>query len=1758
MPVLDAVQTFAGITNENEFYSHHYLAEVFKGDIKARLDAWDAEEAQHPGDEVYRAPQKRLQAWAQRWFALRGQVQRGADAQERWQAFTQIQAGLLQALGYATPPRTLALHELAPGMALPIWELHGTGQAHRLAIIPAYQPSREDDDLLDHQLTAFHYGTEPLPPQVKGETWAELLSDAVFGADQPPRYVLLLGLDEWLLLDRYKWPNNRALRFAWADILDRKDADTLKACAALLHKDSLAPGEGNALLESLDENAHKHAFGVSEDLKYALREAIELLGNEAARQLRQRAQDMNKSVFTSEQYKLDAGELSLECLRMVYRLLFMFYIEARPELGYVPIQKSEVYLKGYSLESLRDLELQPLPTPQAREGHYFDLTLRRLFSLVAQGCGMGGEQASLRDANQPVLQGARDTFALAPLDSRLFDDSTMPLLAKVRFPNALWQRVIRLLSLSKGQGKGKRAGRVSYQLLSINQLGAVYEALLSYRGFFAQEDLYEVKPAPKKASAAASDDREGDDDSDEAEDTGRRGRASDSDADLLENAWFVPRSRIDDYRDDEKVYDVEDGKRRLRMHPKGSFIYRLAGRDRQKSASYYTPQVLTQCLVKYALKELLAPANGRVRCADDILTLTVCEPAMGSAAFLNEAVNQLAETYLERKQTELGRRIPHDQYPYELQKVRMYLADRNVFGVDLNPVAVELAEVSLWLNAIYGEQDANGQPLPARVPWFGYQLFAGNSLIGARHQVYNAAALKKGANPAWHEEPPRRVTSEKPRRVDEIWHFLLPDPGMADYGDKVAKSLYPAEFAHLKTWRKAFCASLLPHEIARLQHLSAQVETLWAEHTAALARDRARTEDAGSVWPYELSAKSASIADAESASSSQNESEKSLPHSAAHDALASRVSRAQKEAIRQQGLLNEDGDLATPFRRLKLVMDYWCALWFWPIEQSQRLPSREQWWMEVGAILEGNVIDVSPQADLVFSQPAPKPSTGGIDLVFGDDEEESPVFQKVQPSFEGFDLQPGLQAARTAPQHQQALHDKLGQLRISKLRQHFANIAVVEAIAAERRFMHWELCFADVLLGQRGGFDLILGNPPWLRVEWNEAGILGEHNPVFAVRKISASDLAKLRAEAFEQFPGLQAEWAAELQESGGTQKFLNAVHNYPLLQGMKANLYKCFIPLAWGLKSAQGVTGLLHPEGPYEDPKGGHLREAVYARLRKHFQFSNELALFSEVHHDTQYSINIYGAAQDHPQFDQLANLFAPATVDACYLHDGSGSVGGYKNETGKWNFAGHRDRIVRVDEAALATFAQLYDEPGTPARRARLPALHAGALNSVLAKLAAYPCRLADVGEGYFSTGMWNETVQQQDGTIIRRPTADYGFAATSDGWVLSGPHFSLANPFNKTPRKVCTANGHYDSIDLLTLPDDYLPRTNYRPVSDRAEYLRRTPRVNWREKGDTQGRPVTEFYRLVNREMINAANERTLHCALIPPGAAHIYTLLGHAFHDSKNLCGALAYWQSLVVDFFVKSTGMGHANTMLVGRLPIPLEWQPSVVSRALALNCLTTHYAPLWEQVYDLDFADQRWSQPSNPRLPHDFWPALTSTWTRACALRSDYARRMALVEIDVLVAQALGLTLDELLLIYRVQFPIMQGYERDTWYDITGRIVFTNSKGLVGVGLPRKGSRTTPKTSIVTPDGKPREGNFGWEDLWTYATPETTDSPATLQVGGTPRVPDGTTITQWVMDDTLPGGPREVQRHYTAPFARANREEDYRVAWAFFEGQQSQ
>ena len=1681
-------------------------------------------------------PAKQLSRLAADFFRRHAAYPQDEDFAAQLDWHRALHRPLLQALGYAIDPREHPLeNEWTAGQPIPVWTLLGRKPGlPDVAILPAFNPRERVEsqdrsiDPLDSRLDARHFRIEEMPAAYLGKdrktprTLAELLTDSVFAADHPPRFLLLIGETQWILLDRFKWPANRFLRFDLTEILGKKQPATLNATYALLHREALLPDQGEGLLDSLDAESHKHDAGVSENLKYALRDAIELLGNEAARQL---ITEHGYS-YSGNLKPLDAGALSTECVRLVYRLIFLFYIEARPELGYVPINSSDVYARGYSLEALRDLTLTDLRSTEAQNGGYFDKSLRKLFALVAAGTTIDRTQAEIH------LGASVNAFELAPLDSKLFDPKSTPLLNRVRFPNHIWQAVLRGLSFAKDE-KTKRTRRVSYQALSINQLGAVYESLLSYRGFFAAEDLYEVMPAPKEgARQAREDDAEGD--LEEDEDTQTQDDYGGS-TDLLANGWFVTRNQIGDYRNNEKVtFTNAEGRKELRVYPKGTFIYRLAGRDRQKSASYYTPQSLTQCLVKYALKELLPGKS-----ADDILKLRVLEPAMGSAAFLNEAVNQLAETYLERKQQELKRRIPHDQYPQELQKVRMRLADANVFGVDLNPIATELAEVSLWLNAIYGESDEQGRPKAARVPWFGYQLFIGNSLVGARPQVFPVSQVtaprrinhyqsdyysktKSEPNPnCYLYATPRRLTSIEPRRDDEIYHFLLPDEGMCSYTNKAVKTYFADDLERIKLWKKPLIARFSQTEIQRLLQLSKKIDQLWQEHARQLAKDRARTEDPLSVWP-----------DIDTGSTS---------------------SRASKEETRQAGMLSEDGDKATPYRRLKLVMDYWCALWFWPLDQASSLPSRTQWITEIGAILDGNLMEIDEQTELDLS---PEPAKVERQL----------LAPEVQGSL--FDDQPG-QLPLSAPAPEKTLLDRYGELRIKRLRDYFPRVALVESLAARFKFFHWELAFADVFR-EAGGFDLILGNPPWLKVEWEEKGVLGEADPRIAIRKMSASDLAKRRADLFAERPEMRTAWLAEYCEQEGFQAFLNAAQNYPLLKGVQSNLYKCFLPQAWMLGNYQGVSGFLHPEGIYDDPKGGEFRSKLYLRLKAHFQFQNEKKLFP-IGNRNKFSINIFGPLHESVCFDNIANLFLPQTVDGCYSSSTEVPVGGIKDDNDNWNIEGHPDRVLEVDESRLDLFARLYDDSGTPPLEARLPAIHAFQLISVLEKFAAQPRRLGDLKGEYVSTVMFDETYAQRDGTIRR----DTHFPNNPKDWILSGPHFFVGNPVFQTPKQVCTTHKAYDNLDLTNLPDNYLPRTNYVPACSAVEYANRTPRVPWAVFEGNEKNRVTDYYRFISREMLSQSGERTLIGTLIPPGPANIHTCIQQVFLKTKDLVAFLTSTFSLAVDFQVKSTGAGHANKSVIAKFPIVAlrdSAADAAYTRALALCCLTSHYADLWQSCYQPEFSQQHWSiqaptewksspaalgatsppaQPDRPApashheplavpLDPDFFAKLTPHWQRNCALRTDYARRQALLEIDVLVAQALGLTLDELLTIYRVQFPVMRQNEADTWYDQTGRIVFTPSKGLIGVGLPRKARKSDLKAGITygirtpdRPDQNPQQGiALGWEDVR--------------------NLPAGSTLTKTFPDDTLPGGPVQRTITYQPPFIRPNREQDYRIAWAFF------
>ena len=71
---------------------------------------------------------------------------------------------------------------------------------------------------------------------------------------------------------------------------------------------------------------------------------------------------------------------------------------------------------------------------------------------------------------------------------------------------------------------------------------------------------------------------------------------------------------------------------------------------------------------------------------------------------------------------------------------------------------------------------------------------------------------------------------------------------------------------------------------------------------------------------------------------------------------------------------------------------------------------------------------------------------------------------------------------------------------IPRLRQENPRLDLAARIAEQNKFMHWELEFAD-LFAERGGFDLVVGNPPWIRLEWNEQNVLADKNPLFAIKK---------------------------------------------------------------------------------------------------------------------------------------------------------------------------------------------------------------------------------------------------------------------------------------------------------------------------------------------------------------------------------------------------------------------------------------------------------------------------------------------------------------------------------------------------------------------------------------------------------------------------------------------------------------------------------
>ncbi|HIJ31748.1 MAG TPA: hypothetical protein HPP89_09700, partial [Gammaproteobacteria bacterium] len=173
MPVTETAATWIGIENENEFYSHHYLSEVFSGDIKETLSNWAEQEKGGEGTTAVKAPYTQLRNLHQGYFANNEKILRERSAAERISLQREIFQQLTHALGYPWQPHNLTLEE---GIEIPLLGIAGNPHTPELLLIGAYDAEQLGSDPLSltPSKAQFH-GELPPDPELLKQSWNEII-----------------------------------------------------------------------------------------------------------------------------------------------------------------------------------------------------------------------------------------------------------------------------------------------------------------------------------------------------------------------------------------------------------------------------------------------------------------------------------------------------------------------------------------------------------------------------------------------------------------------------------------------------------------------------------------------------------------------------------------------------------------------------------------------------------------------------------------------------------------------------------------------------------------------------------------------------------------------------------------------------------------------------------------------------------------------------------------------------------------------------------------------------------------------------------------------------------------------------------------------------------------------------------------------------------------------------------------------------------------------------------------------------------------------------------------------------------------------------------------------------------------------------------------------------------------------------------------------------------------------------------------------
>ncbi|MEU2159524.1 class I SAM-dependent DNA methyltransferase [Streptomyces sp. NPDC019208] len=1620
--------TYDSLVNRGDYFSAHYLAEVLPKDLKSGLLAeWkqreeDAAGAERPEGALPVTPRAGLRALRRPYFAARSyftmdeeRAATGDDAvtyaAPEWRDRVHaLNAEVLRALGYDAKPGTLTVVRAEQPYEVTV----AHAEKDLVALDCGWSP--EPDDALDPDGAGHLLKELRLDGQHTISTGSKLAS-FLFACEDAPRYVLLLVGGVVVLADRAAWGEGRYLAVSLDRVLERNDTKAggeVDTVAALFGADSLrTPEEGgeNPLASLLDKST-KHAVGVSSELRDGLRLSVELIANEILDRLRE------AGVRPEEVKELPelGRQLTRESLRYLYRILFLLYAEARPELGILPSDYPE-YQMGYGLGRLGELIAErDLVDEKSRKGFYLYESLDLLFRKVQEG--HRPRRTHGVDAESPEAVTAKTSedvgLRFEPLHSKLFEPGAIRLIGRyavadprvdaegeagtdggerfvdTRLRNETLYQVLRLLMLTRGK-KRERGGFISYAQLGINQLGAVYEGLMSYTGFVAGEELYEVA----------------------------------KNGDPKDGSWLIPATKADEYPDEVFVRQKDEDtgmEGRVRYAP-GAFVYRLSGRDRQTSASYYTPESLTRVTVQLALQHRL-DQDDTVTEAREMLDWKICEPALGSGAFLNEAINQVATEYLRRRQDELGVAIDTEKYAVELQKAKAYIALHNSYGVDLNNTAVELAEVSLWLNTMHPGMEA---------PWFGLHLRRGNSLIGGRREVYSAERLKKGG---WLGTTPERfplseALAGEPLPEGAVHHFLLPAKEWgAVAAEKEAKALAPEEAKALAAWRKAITKSPNATQTKRLQGLARRAEYLWGLVVRRLEISEREISRRIDVW-------------------------------GAEDGWL----RSPEVAVPREKVKADLEAVDTPYWRLKTLMDAWCALWFWPVQNAALLDGSHESYARASE--SGEWVVPSAPASVPGQSGAPARETyekedlfGGVEVVEVKSKNARGGSRKEQIRGERrpviplaslddwLDFAESLLGTQGVPEdslvaqfdtldelerYEDELPEWMGMERFYSLDSRYPWAWVAKDVAERQGFFHWELEFGQVF-GARGGFDLQVGNPPWVRPDWQEDAVLAELEPWFKLTdKPSAEEWRIRKNEALSIHDHSIDYYLSERTGVTGMATLLGSLSTYPLINETRPDLYRAFICRVWDHASSTGISALIHMDSHMNGVKDGKLREAAYRHLRVHGHFSNKRKLFEEVKDEKFFSINVYGYPRN-PSFIHASWLYAPQTLLDSFSHDSTGPLPGLKHE-GTWDVRPHRRRLVCVDTEQLTIWNRLAADGEISDAAASLLYPVTTDEQAAIINLTEWPDRLGAHGSRQPSGG-FNETNAKRDG-LIRWATQDVN-AATD--LILQGSHFQLATPIAKQPNNPCRNKDDFVAYDLTHLPEETIQRTNYVRAATESEYL--DAQTMW------DGKRYTEFFRLAWRRMTPLTSERSLIPVIIPPGPAHVSVVHSLALATNQQTVLQAGFWSSLPLDYLLRITGRETVRAAEAARMPFADARHPlasALTLRTLRLNCLTNHYADIWAELFDRRWAGyEDWANPNWPVLK-PLASGLEAVWDYDTPLRTEHERRAALVELDALVAVWLGLTADQLVALYFARFPKVVEREAETYFDATGRRIASNS-----------------------------------------------------------------------------------------------------------------